>query len=342
MEGLTRAFNLPHYYSVLAGKKLPSYLQAKNTFLKSNQIKELLQEFVSLTEEVEFQKELVSLSFKDRKEANLLEVKSEIVKAMLKKCILCERRCRVNRFQQKGICKVPLKPKISSIFLHYGEEEELIPSLTVFYSGCNFHCVYCQNFDIARFPEEGEYIHPVKLAYVVSEYEARGALNVNFVGGDPTPAAHHILEVLSYSEFRVPVIWNSNMFMSKELMQALEGVVDLYLADFKYGNDDCAFRLSGIRNYIEVVERNLTNAFQSADVIIRHLVIPSHIECCTEPVLRKIRELNPTANVNVMFQYHPCAEAYSYSEISRRLTREERNKVINLLKEIDLPFARAG
>lgn len=339
-----KRYDLPHYYSILKGERLPSYLVSKRCVLSESVTKELLSggtvDYEKI-EEISLRCLETACSHEENGES-LLSLKTKILEQMLKECVFCERRCRTDRTRKKGSCGVTDKPRISSVFLHHGEEEELVPSLTVFYSGCNFRCTFCQNYDIARFPESGMFVEPERLASLIKDFEQRGALNVNFVGGDPTPAAHHVFETLSKSDFTIPVIWNSNMFMSEELQALLVGTVDLYLADFKYGNDACAKRLSGVDNYTQVVKRNLKTAFATADVIIRHLVLPGHLECCTRLIFEWLRDEKPDANLNVMFQYHPCAEAVYDKTLARRLSFEERLKVAEMVREFGFENARVG
>ncbi|MCX7831420.1 MAG: radical SAM protein [Actinobacteria bacterium] len=342
MYRLFKPFDLPHYYAVLEGRQEPFYLSSKKTkvpLIDENSVSFLEKLAIIEQASISLIKGNVNQGKSDK---SLFSLKIEMVNRMLKTCIFCEKRCKVDRRKTKGLCGVSFEPKISSIFLHYGEEEELVPSLTVFYSGCNFNCLYCQNYEIARFPEEGKYYSPSILASLIEEYEKQGAKNVNFVGGDPTPSSHHIFAVLSEGNFKIPVVWNSNMYMSSELQSLLIGVVDLYLADFRYGNDDCAQRLSNISNYTEIVKRNLNIAFDTADVIVRHLVLPNHLECCTKKVLMWLEKEHPDVNLNVMFQYHPCGEAFFSKELARRLTEDEMKKVLDMVLNSNLKNARVG
>lgn len=336
-----KPFFLPHYSEVLKKNRKPYYLVEKEVFVDKTIVAGPLPQKIKNLAVASKNIHYGSKEF-PQGEVNLLKEKYLILLEMLESCEFCERRCRVNRYEKEGVCGVGANPHIASIFLHYGEEDEIVPSLTIFYSGCNFKCLFCQNYDIARFPEEGIYLEPVEVAKVISGYEARGAKNVNFVGGEPTPSAHHIFGVLLNGSFHLPVIWNSNMFMTEELMSILIGCIDLYLADLKYGNDECARKLSGVFNYTKVVKRNLLTAWETADVIIRHLVLPGHLECCTEPAVRWLEEVNPEANLNVMFQYHPCADACFYGELSRRLTDNEKKAVYTLIKSSKLKHARVG
>ncbi len=269
---------------------------------------------------------------------NLLELKLKISKEMLKSCIFCERRCHVNRYEKTGFCGVGAEARLSSEFLHLGEEACLVPSHTFFFIGCNFYCVYCQNWSISRQFEKGRVVSGKELAEIAEERrKLEKSRNINLVGGDPTPNLHVILEMLVHLNVNVPVVWNSNMYMSSEVMELLEGVVDVYLADFKYGNDKCAERLSKVKNYTSVVKRNHLLAKKQAELIIRHLVLPNHLKCCTYPVLEWIAQnLDNEVRLNIMGQYRPEFEARSYEDISRRVTSEEMSRAFAKAKELNL------
>ncbi len=262
-----------------------------------------------------------------------LEKKIESARRIMQNCHFCERRCGVNRMKgERGYCGV-LKAKISSEFIHLGEEPELVPSYTIFFSGCTFRCVYCQNWDISQFPENGVYIKPEILARMIESQKAR---NVNWVGGDPTPNLMYILEVLSYLRRNIPQVWNSNMYLTEESMRLLNGVMDVYLTDFKYGNDSCAKMLSDVENYCEIVKRNHKLANKQGEVIVRHLVLPNHIDCCTRPILEWISENLKNVKVNVMPQYRPEYRAMEFDDINRGLRYDEFQKAIEIAKELNL------
>ncbi|RLF45023.1 MAG: radical SAM protein, partial [Thermoplasmata archaeon] len=126
-------------------------------------------------------------------------------------CTLCEHRCGVNRNTEEGICGVR-RASIATHFMHYGEEEILVPSYTIFFSGCNFKCIYCQNWDISQ-RRAGIYIEPERIAYLINGLYGV-AKNINWVGGEPTPNLPYILEVLRHCNANIPQIWNSNMYCS--------------------------------------------------------------------------------------------------------------------------------
>uniref|UniRef100_A0A7C4NP77 Radical SAM protein n=1 Tax=Staphylothermus marinus TaxID=2280 RepID=A0A7C4NP77_STAMA len=260
---------------------------------------------------------------------SFLDVKIALAYKLMVECKLCERKCGVKRFEgMKGVCLMSNKCIVHSYFHHMGEEAPLVPSGTIFYGGCNFKCVYCQNYDISQvYPENGEIVDPVELANIQKELRLTGARNINHVGGDPTPHLYFILCSFKYLDINTPQLWNSNMYLTMESMKLLVDVIDIWLPDLKYGNDECAYRLSNIRNYWSIVTRNIKYAYENGDMIIRHLVLPNHIDCCTKPVLKWIAENTPKALVNVMEQYRPEHLVVKYPDkfrdINRRLRREE-------------------
>ena len=257
-------------------------------------------------------------------------------------CRICERGCGVHREAgKKGACEV-LEPMVSSEFLHFGEEPELVPSHTVFFAGCNFMCAFCQNWDISQDPAFGRKVAPGTLAGAIRE---AGGINVNWVGGEPTPNLPYVLRVmaeLEQNDVRLAQVWNSNMYMSVEAMDILKGVIDIYLSDFKYGNDDCARRLSDVDRYFGVVSRNHRIAASQCEILLRHLVLPGHLECCTKPVLDWVASNIPKdiLRVNVMDQYHPdhlvLRDKDKYKELARRLPSQEFLKAIEYARGLGL------
>ncbi len=216
------------------------------------------------------------------------------------------------------------------MFHHYGEEPELVPSFTIFFSGCNFHCQFCQNYDISQ-KITGYEVQPKELAKKLEKISAR---NINWVGGSPTPNLLYILETLKNYEGDMPSVWNSNMYMSEDTMRLLNGTQDVYLTDLKYGNDECALRLSKVKNYTEVVERNHVLAKKQAELIVRHLVLPNHLECCTTEVAKFVSEkLGKNTRFNLMFQYRPIYKSYRYDEINRTLRKEEVSRALEIVKD---------
>lgn len=280
-------------------------------------------------------------------EVSFLDVKIILSERLVEHCEFCERRCRVNRRKgELGFCRVGYVSKVSTWFHHFGEEGPLIGeggSGTIFFAGCNFGpCVFCQNWDISSDPENGGEVNPKTLALISKRLYLENAANINYVGGEPTPNLHTILASLKHLDANIPQLWNSNMYCSLEAMKLLAEVIDIWLPDFKYGNDDCAERLSKVKKYFEVVSRNHRIAYENGDMIIRHLVLPNHLECCTKPVLKWISENIPKVLVNIMGQYHPdylvARNSGMYPDISRRPSAREMQEAYDYARRLKIVF----
>ena len=263
--------------------------------------------------------------------------KVEQADKIVESCYLCERRCGANRKAgEKGFCGVGYESRVSNAFAHVGEEKYFVPSGTIFFTGCNSRCVYCQNYDISQFSERGNVWQPIDIAKWIENCDC---INVNFVGGEPTPNLHNILKALSLSQRNIPTIWNSNFYMSVESMQLLSDVIDVYLSDFKYGDNECAMKYSSLPKYFETVARNHLLASKNSEMIVRHLILPGHVECCSKKIIDWIADnLGDKVRVNLMRQYQPCYKAHEFSEINRRITSEEYKEVVKHAKKRKLNF----
>lgn len=266
---------------------------------------------------------------------SVLDLKIGLARRMITGCHFCERRCGVDRTAgERGFCGCGAQSRLSSEFLHAGEEACLVPSHTFFFVGCTFYCVYCQNWMISRSREEGIPVTGAQMAEMAKRRRiVEKSRNVNLVGGDPTPNTHTVLEMLKALDVNVPIVWNSNMYMSTETMQLLDGCIDVYLTDLKYGSSECAERLSKVENYWEIVTRNHRLAKKQAELLIRHLVLPNHVECCSAPIIEWIGEnFGDTVRVNIMAQYRPEFEAHRMPDMTRGVSREEMEEVLTLAR----------
>ncbi len=337
---------LGRYFAVMEGRLPARFLVSKRVETKADLSaadEELweahergLKEFRKLLADVDGGK--VKLEDLKQPEPSLLDLKVELARRILKSCHFCERRCEVDRTAGKvGVCGVGERSRIASEFMHHGEESVLVPSYTIFFNGCSFHCQFCQNWDISQYPNSGVEVSSRTLAKLVEGAKKEGARNCNWVGGNPDPNLHTILEALNECEVSLSSVWNSNMYYSLETSKLLCGVTDVYLTDFKWYNNDCALRYSKVPKYLEVVARNHRLAFADSELIIRHLVMPGHVECCTKPILKWIGDnLGPMVRTNIMNQYRPCYLADKYPEINRRITSEEYEISLEIAKEVGL------
>ncbi len=270
------------------------------------------------------------------RKANLKD-KLSFCYSILDSCNLCERKCGTKRLEEKGYCKVRASMKIFGADTHMGEESEIIPSATIFFSGCTLRCLYCQNAPESLEPEKGfEWNEEAAAKWIEKKFE-EGCKNVNFVGGEPTPYIYNIIKTLSMCKRNIPVIYNSNGYYSEIAGEVLNDIVDLYLLDLKYFSNDCAKRLSDADNYTKVLARNILKANQAGEILIRMLILPGHIECCAKRGLEWIKSnLGNNANINIMGQYRPCFNATIAKELRKPLKPSEYKEVLNHAEKIGL------
>ncbi|MDP6457858.1 MAG: radical SAM protein [Candidatus Bathyarchaeota archaeon] len=273
-----------------------------------------------------------------RVERSFLDLKIELGKRIMKGCHFCEKRCNTDRFSgEKGECSVGTTFSLSSCFPHLGEEPELVPSGTVFTLGCTIRCIHCQNWGLSQWQEHGTPMGPRGMALLIERLREQGCRNINMVGGDPTPYCWLWLRTMAHVDASIATVWNSNSYYSRETSLLLAGFIDLYLLDFKYGNDSCAAEISGAPGYWEACTRNHLMADRYGEVIIRVLVLPGHNKCCIKPILEWIvGNLGPWTRVNLMFQYRSEWRAREHKELGRRLNRQETDEALLIAREVGL------
>jgi putative pyruvate formate lyase activating enzyme len=315
------------YRGIIDGTQVARYLLAKtiNCAYKPNDsleeletlLKEKSQEFNELLE-----KEIEEIKNRKTLSNSYINLAETLANRYLESCIFCERQCEVNRIDgKKGFCLISKDSYISSAFLHMGEEPHLIPSGTIFFQGCNFGCVFCQNYDISQAWKGKNNIEDVA--------QKGGAININYVGGDPIPNIHTIVGSLNFQQSNICQLWNSNFYLTNKSLSLIIDFMDFWLPDFKYGNNECGKKYSGIDNYFDNVARNHKRIHDegSGEICIRHLVMPNHIECCSKPILAYVAKELPKAVMNIMGQYRPQWKAFDYEEINRRPTPQEMQEV---------------
>ncbi len=275
-------------------------------------------------------------------ESGELERRVERALEALKSCEVCPRDCGVDRLADKfAVCKTGRYAVVGSYFAHFGEEDCLRGSKgsgTIFFSGCNLRCVFCQNFDIS-WQLRGTPAPAEKLAAMMLELQAEGCHNINFV--TPEHVVPQIIEALPLAiegGLRLPLVYNTSAYDSMESLELLDGVVDIYMPDFKYWDSEMARKYSKAPDYPEAARRAIKEMHRQVGelvtdeeglaqrgLMIRHLVMPEQI-AGTREVMRWIaQELSPHTYVNVMAQYYPAGKVsrQEYPEINRRLTSPE-------------------
>jgi putative pyruvate formate lyase activating enzyme len=261
---------------------------------------------------------------------------------MLQSCDLCPRQCRVDRMAGKsGVCRTGRYATVASYAPHFGEEDCLRGwkgSGTIFFAGCNLRCVFCQNFDIS-WQVHGRSTPPAQLAAMMLELQDQGCHNIILV--TPEHVVPQIIEALPLAierGLRVPLVYNTGAYDSMENLRLLDGIVDIYMPDFKYWNSAMARVYSKASDYPTVARRAIremhrqvgnlvldANGVAQRGLLLRHLVLPGNV-AGTRAVMRWIaRELSPVTYVNIMSQYYPAGEVSrtEYPQINRRVTFAE-------------------
>jgi len=255
---------------------------------------------------------------------SLLDLKIELARRMLETCDQCHRLCGANRWKgEVGDCGVGRVAQYTQAILHLAEETLVRPSAAIFLAGCPWRCVFCQNPQGLN-PKAGVSLEPEGLAATIRNLVAQGARTIDWVGGDPDPHLWPILRTLRELDVQAGVTWNSNGCASEPTMQLLDGLVDVYLTDLRFGpSDACAVRLARAPAAWETVTRNLRLAATQALVLVRVLQLPGHWACCTRPVLDWLARELPGVMVNLMDQYYPYFQARRYAELAQPLAPEE-------------------
>ena len=263
-------------------------------------------------------------------------------------CNQCPRRCNVDRENALGYCKAPNAYKLARASLHFWEEPCISGksgSGAVFFSGCNLGCVFCQNYEISH-KCKGVEVSEERLIRIFEHLVDEGANNINLV--NPTHYAVQLAHTLKKYKPPVPVVYNTSGYDSVDTLKLLDGLVDIYLPDFKYMRNDKALRYSRAEDYPQFAMPALTemkrqvgndvfdeNGIMKRGMIIRHLVLPGNTNS-TIQALDYLAENFGDTYISVMAQYVPCTDLSEYKEINRKITKREYDKVVNHILELGL------
>ncbi len=263
---------------------------------------------------------------------------------LLNKCTICPRECKVNRNKNElGYCKASNKITIGGYHLHMWEEPSITGergSGTIFFSYCNLNCIYCQNYEISS-SHKGEEINTLRLSSIMLELQDKGASNINLV----TPT-HYIPQIKSAiilakeKGLNIPIVYNTSCYEKVESLKLLEGLIDIYLPDLKYFDNNLG-KYSKVNNYFEVATEALEEMHRQISsqeydregnlkkgIIVRHLILPGHIEDSKKIIEYLYKKYKNNITYSIMNQYTPIRKL-EYNNLNRRLTREEYNDVID-------------
>lgn len=292
-------------------------------------------------------------------ESGELDERIERLYKILESCELCPRKCRVNRLKgEKGICRSGKELMVSSYGPHFGEEDPLVGtggSGTIFLTNCNLLCVYCQNYEISHLGY-GEVRSETQVAEHMIGLQDRGCHNINFV--TPTHFAPQLVKATKHAierGLKLPLVWNCGGYENVKTIELLDGIVDIYMPDMKYGDSEPAKKYSNAPDYFPVVREVVKEMHRQVGdleldergiaqrgLLIRHLILPNDL-AGSEKVLTFIAEEVSTGSyVNVMSQYRPAGRAHQYEELCRYPAREEFDRAITMANMLGLTRGLQG
>lgn len=284
------------------------------------------------------------------KKITLVRKSADCLEKRLSRCDICPRNCKVNRLKdEKGYCGTGKEMTVYSAFAHHGEEPGISGqegSGTIFFSGCNLKCIYCQNYKFSH-TIVGKKISEIDLAKIMLNLQGEGAHNINLV--TPTHFIPQILNCLSLAfkdGLTIPIVYNTSGYEKNDIVKQLSGIVDIYLTDLKYLDSSLAKQYSKAPKYPEFALKSLlemnrqvkpltSETLLKRGVIIRHLVLPNHINE-SKALLSWIKKNTPEALVSVMFQYQPYFRAYLHPQINRPVNHQEYLEIKDFVDKLEL------
>jgi len=265
-------------------------------------------------------------------------------------CTVCPRNCRTNRLNgQKGICLAGKDISISSYNVHYGEEPPISGingSGVIFFTGCSLKCRFCQNYPISQL-NHGKHYSVDDLACMMLELQNMNAHNINLV--TPTHFVPHIIEAIyiaAVKGLRIPIVYNTGGYDSLKMLKLLDGIVDIYMPDIKYASDQQACRYSVVKNYVSINKQALIEMHRQVGnliinnmgvairgLIVRHLILPGGIAGTYESMEFIANHISNETYVSLMNQYFPAHKAYTFKELSGRISDNEYDQALKCLEE---------
>jgi putative pyruvate formate lyase activating enzyme len=280
----------------------------------------------------------------------LAKKRVEKLYCLLENCSLCPRKCGINRIKGKeGYCRMGKDVVISSYGPHFGEERELVGqggSGTIFLTGCNLHCLYCQNYDISTL-NRGYEVTIEKLANIMLSLQKMGCHNINFV--TPTHFTPQIVGAVVLAKEKgldLPIVYNCGGYEDSYVLSLLEGIIDIYMPDVKYSETKISKEYSNAPDYFEVAKEALGEMHKqvgdlvtdkgkvaTSGLLVRHLVLPGGLAGTGEIMHFIAKDISPDTYVNIMDQYRPCFKAGSFPELDRVVTENEYREAVEIAKK---------
>lgn len=258
----------------------------------------------------------------------------ETVRASLACCELCAHRCRVNRLKgPAGLCHAGATARVFSAQLEVGDELELVPAFALALSGCNLRCGFCISGAESWQAEAGVGLDATGIAEQAGLALARGAKSVLLLGGEPAIHLPSVLEIVAALPDDARLVLKTNGFSSALARSWMENLFDVWVVDYKFGQNDCARRLAQVSDYAAVVRENLIWARDHSELIVRHVLLPGHLDCCWRPVAAWLAENLPDIKVSLRAGYWPAWQAQRFPELRQTVAIEEHEAATAIARE---------
>lgn len=288
----------------------------------------------------------------------ILQARLTAARKLLERCTVCPHGCGINRLAgELGLCRVGARARVASFGAHFGEESPLVGrygSGTIFFEGCNLLCVFCQNFDISNIDNLGDSspqaVDDLALADIMINLQTQGCHNINLV--TPSHVVPQFLAAMPAAierGLRIPIVYNTGGYDRTSTLRLLEGVVDIYMPDCKFWSTETASLYTKAGDYPEVMREAVREMHRQVGdllldeegiavrgLLVRHLVMPGHLDETREILAFLARDISPETYVNIMDQYRPCHRAFQHDRINRPLRAEEYDQALSLARECGL------
>ena len=267
----------------------------------------------------------------------LARERARVARELLADCRFCAHDCGVNRLAgETGLCHATADARFFLAQTEVSDELELIPTFAVALSGCDLRCDFCITGKESWNPRAGLGFDVATMAKRAEAALNQGATTIMLLGGEPTIHLPAALEFVSHLPDSAKLIWKTNAHGSAQARELLDGMFDVWLADFKFGNDVCAQRLAKVSDYVRVVQENLLWANDHSELIVRHLLMPGHVECCWRPVAEWLAENLPGVKVNLRSGFWPAWKAARHAELRGTVSDLETHRAGEIAGEFGL------
>jgi putative pyruvate formate lyase activating enzyme len=263
--------------------------------------------------------------------------RASLARALLGNCQFCAHHGGANRLAgERGPCHAGRTARFFSSQIEVADELELVPTFAVALSGCDLRCDFCITGRQSWNPSAGGEFEPAEMAARAQRALDQGARTIMVLGGEPTIHLPDVLEFVAALPDTAKLVWKTNAHGSAQARELLDGMFEVWLADFKFGNDECAQRLSKVSNYLEIVRENLLWASTSSELIVRHLLMPGHLDCCWRPIAEWLAGHLPGVKVSLRSGFWPGWHSARHKELRRSILEGESRRALDMACDLEL------